>query len=90
MTKNLALLSRFYIRVMDYCRNILRLKEILCKKLCATGVVLLSKEEISYDRKKFPVTGRNVLSQKEISSERTKFQLKERNSLSHEEIPVAG
>ena len=89
MTKNLALLSRFYIRVMDYCRNILRLKEILGKKLRATGRDLLSKEEISYDRKKFPVTGRNVLSQEEISSDRTKFQLKERNSLSHEEIPVA-
>ena len=86
MTKNLALLSRFYIRVMDYCRNILRLKEILGKKLRATGRDLLSKEEISYDRKKFPVTGRNVLSQED----RTKFQLKERNSLPHEEIPVAG
>ena len=90
MTKNLALLSRFYIRVMDYCRNILHLKEILGKKHRATGRDLLSKEEISYDRKKFPVTGRNVLSQEEISSDRTKFQLKERNSLSHKEIPVAG
>ena len=90
MTKNLALLSRFYIRVMDYYRNILSLKEILGKKLRATGRDILPKEEISYDRKKFPVTGRNVLSEEEISSDRTKFQLKERNSLSHEEIPVAG
>ena len=56
---------------MDYCRNILRLKEILGKKLRATGRDLLSKEEISYDRKKFPVTGRNVLSQEEISSDRS-------------------
>ena len=50
---------------MNYGRNILRLKEILGKKLRATGRDLLSKEEISYDRKKFPVTGRNVLSQEE-------------------------
>ena len=90
MAKNHALLSQFYIRGMKYWRNILHQKEFLGKKLLATGRDLLSKKEISYDRKKFPVTGRNVLSQEEITSDRTKFQLKERNSLSHEEIPVAG
>ena len=54
MTKNHALLSRFYIRGMKYWRNILHWKQILGKKLHVTGRNFLSKEQISCDRKKFP------------------------------------
>ena len=75
-----------FFRGMKYCRNILCRKEILGKKLHATGRNFLSQEEISCDRKKFlvtgrhfltqNVTGRHFLSQEENSCPRKNFHLK--------------
>ena len=66
ITKNNALLSRFYIRRMKYSRYILPRKQIFGKKLRATGRNLLWQEELSCHRKKFPITGRNFLQWEEI------------------------
>ena len=85
MTKIMYFCGDFF-RGMKYCRNILCRKEILGKKLRATGRNFLSQEEISCDRKKFlvtgrhfltqDVTGRHFLSQEENSCPRKNFHLK--------------
>ena len=79
ITKNNALLSRFYIRRMKCFRSILPQKGILGKKLRATGRNFLS-------RKIFPVTRRNFLLNNDLSLHWKKVSVTGKSFLTQEEI----
>ena len=78
LTKKHRILSRFYIRRMKYCKNILPWNE-------NCGRNFFHVKKFFYLRKKFPTTGKEFMSHEDISSDRTKFQVTKRNFLSQKE-----